>query len=993
MLIRAVRLLNVKSFGAGPEGAGTRLPFERGLNRIAGKNGAGKSSVIEALGYALFDSAPELGARMDIETALLRHGASEGEVEVELETADGLFRVRRGVGKHSKVRWTVADASGFLTHESEPEVRAFLAAAAGLPSAEGLADLFRKLLGVRQGRLLDPYEFSPADARRYFAPILNVDIYQRCFTELAPSVQRLKEELLITEGRIRAAKGQAEVLATAPAEAAALEDRVGRARPELEQARQQLTAARGNLVAWEQRANAIPAAHEALARAQKEVEKSEATLLLRRELLTRAEQAQGVLDANLAAHQAYTQAERELSEIAAKRPEFETVRKDLAEQRTRLASAEARALEAHKRSQALNEELRPQQEELDRRTHAWEERRQAFEQSGRAAAEATGPAPDAETQKALGTLERWSHSLAAAAENARHAGDLAATANAALTNYDPERKLKTDELRAAAQQAAERARTTMAELEARRRTRREMARELQNGRQCPLLNQRCKQYEEGQLVLSEVSLDRAVEEARNVQTEAEENLRRAEEAAAKANEESDGTLNTRARAGAALEEIQRQLALLGDEAGRAAFERVAPVFSAPGEPPRLPEVPPLPDPAEDPWNALSSAPTVTEAFRTFAKSVNELAERWKVQMETRKEAVAERRRRRELELQQLRQEGAALRERRGELEKRRAEQERSARDTTQAEEEGKRLKESIAQLLARQAEYEALEVHATEAQTARSAALEGHQRYLAAEADAKRLEQSRADAALAAGLLEQSRRDAAQALRERDAARAAYDADSHARTRAALEGAVQRVSALETQLEGDERRLEDARRRAAQCAAAIEEFRVQTQRHTLLEARRDLLEHLRKSLRDAGPLVAEQLVQAVNSRAQTIFTALTPHDPGRLDWQSDYELRVVTSSGTRRYATLSGGQKVKAALALQLALVQQFSQAGLCIFDEPTYALDAESRERLAQSIVEAQRVSRFEQLFIVSHDDAFDELVEHTVTLEYSPATGTRVV
>jgi len=229
MWIRSVRLLNVKSFGNGPDGTGWRVSFERGLNRLAGPNGAGKTSVIEALGYALFNANPDLSSRMDLDTALLRHGAGEGEIEVEIENAEGRFRVRRGVGKRSKMRWTVCDESGFVTHEDETEVRRFLAASVGLNAADGLTDLFRKLLGVRQGRLLNPFELTPAEARRHFAPILNVDIYQRCFAELSAPGQQLKEEALTTEGRVRAARAQTELLAGSVEEAEALKKRVAEA--------------------------------------------------------------------------------------------------------------------------------------------------------------------------------------------------------------------------------------------------------------------------------------------------------------------------------------------------------------------------------------------------------------------------------------------------------------------------------------------------------------------------------------------------------------------------------------------------------------------------------------------------------------------------------------------------------------------------------------------------------------------------------------------
>ena len=39
--------------------------------------------------------------------------------------------------------------------------------------------------------------------------------------------------------------------------------------------------------------------------------------------------------------------------------------------------------------------------------------------------------------------------------------------------------------------------------------------------------------------------------------------------------------------------------------------------------------------------------------------------------------------------------------------------------------------------------------------------------------------------------------------------------------------------------------------------------------------------------------------------------------------------------------------------------------------------MDAERRERLAQSI---SQVRNFDQLFVISHDDTFEEFVDHTI-------------
>jgi len=58
MLIRSLRLKNIKSYGEGAAGEGVTIQFQPGINRIAGKNGEGKSTLIESLGYALFFTNP-----------------------------------------------------------------------------------------------------------------------------------------------------------------------------------------------------------------------------------------------------------------------------------------------------------------------------------------------------------------------------------------------------------------------------------------------------------------------------------------------------------------------------------------------------------------------------------------------------------------------------------------------------------------------------------------------------------------------------------------------------------------------------------------------------------------------------------------------------------------------------------------------------------------------------------------------------------------------
>ena len=71
----------------------------------------------------------------------------------------------------------------------------------------------------------------------------------------------------------------------------------------------------------------------------------------------------------------------------------------------------------------------------------------------------------------------------------------------------------------------------------------------------------------------------------------------------------------------------------------------------------------------------------------------------------------------------------------------------------------------------------------------------------------------------------------------------------------------------------------------------------------------------------------------------------------------------------------------------------RFRVLRFCVFDEPTYGVDAESREKLGDALLESQRAAQLEQLILVSHDDAFDGKIENAIFLRKTAAHGTEVV
>src|SRR5512135_3841430 len=101
MQILSIQLKNIKSH------RDTELSFSAGINVLSGVNGVGKSTIFEAIGYALFGvDARDFVGNID---RFITIGARKGEVAVTFATDAGeTYRASRSVGAGSK--WLLARA-------------------------------------------------------------------------------------------------------------------------------------------------------------------------------------------------------------------------------------------------------------------------------------------------------------------------------------------------------------------------------------------------------------------------------------------------------------------------------------------------------------------------------------------------------------------------------------------------------------------------------------------------------------------------------------------------------------------------------------------------------------------------------------------------------------------------------------------------------------------------------------------------------------------
>ena len=284
------------------------------------------------------------------------------------------------------------------------------------------------------------------------------------------------------------------------------------------------------------------------------------------------------------------------------------------------------------------------------------------------------------------------------------------------------------------------------------------------------------------------------------------------------------------------------------------------------------------------------------------------------------------------------------------------------------------------ELKARLRDFATLETRLSEAIAERDRTAESYREYLACSGIAERLPDRLKELERAESEAAEAQRALDEARRQHERAVAAYDAVAHERARSQLFASRERVAAIRAQLEWQRERASSLKRELDQLDDVRRQMERELQQRERLSRLDEAIEFIRDKLREAGPLVAESYLCNVSLEANHLFREMIGNPDQSLRWSRDYEIILEEDGHERSFQNLSGGEQMAAALAVRLALLKELSDIRLAFFDEPTVNMDAERRERLAQII---GQVRHFDQLFVISHDDTFEQTVDHVVMVE----------
>ncbi|MDX6270867.1 MAG: hypothetical protein QOD28_2090 [Acidobacteriota bacterium] len=1009
MHVTRVELDNIKSYERAD------FSFQPGTTAIVGPNGAGKTTILEAIAWTLFDT---LDYSKD---DFLRRGAKKGSARVTFESdVDGR---RYTVYRDTANGYYIYDPELKLKlEEKKANVAPMLGKLLGIEAGTDLPALFKSAIGVPQGLLTADFLKTSSQRKAAFDRLLKVEEYREGAERLRDTVNLIRERHSETRERIGRAEGTLARYEEMTAEHESTSARARELNAALEELRREVATGKTRVASFEEAERRVAESRARADRADVERKAAERSLAELRSKLDEAERARTQQQASEADYHAHLAALAELGRLETERAERDRLLAEINRVSGLLAAAEADArrlsvaLEAAGRARGLLKEIEVEvaaQEELERERERLRELRShamaARDSLARLDSELNNlRAQHKQTSESFKQAERAQDAPARVAaleserlglENALSRAERASTERKHLTNQrldltreikrlqeitaTLERKTRDLETRAA---GAERA----AELEASGRELAEQAAHLRaeiardekmraevKGGLCPILSERCLNIGEGQTLegyfKDHLTANRA--ELQTVQAEAKR---------------VDTQTRTAREAGVALVQLERERGQLAHE--RELLRTRESLLATLDR--DLAALPSDDRELEELRNKLigvdadliSARETLMrhaelEPLRQRLKEIEEEGKRKKEDraglaaaasaIETLERDIAET----DARLRALNDPRARLSVRRAE-----AEQETTLRaEVAGAQDAANAFTAERDELAARAQRFADFDARWASTLAAREATAPAYRVYLESASLA-------ATVGTRAGEVERATEEATRASREAEETQGAHDAAVKAYDRAAHSDARDALALALASEANTSAKLEHARETTEKLAVEIarldavraewqEEIRAQERLKRLDEA----TEFMRDILKKAGPEVTRSYVAHISVEANQFFREITG-DAGRtLRWSSDYEIMLEEDGHERSFINLSGGEQMVAALSVRLALLKQLSDIRIAFFDEPTVNMDAERRENLARQI---GQVRHFSQLFVISHDDTFEESVDHVLVL-----------
>jgi len=354
MQIISIHLQNIKSHRQ------TTLTFSEGINVLSGPNGIGKSTIFEAIGYALFgvDAQSFVG---NIER-FITIGEKRGLIEVEFALEDEVFRVSRTVAKAAK--WLLAKKVGgefeVEEHKDSKETESRIKELLGLNNGRALAEQFELVIGPFQHEFLGPFVIKqPTKRRDKFDEILGISSWRKTYKETNVMLTAIKAKVDILQAEINSKQEQLDELPAKQQEFKNASQHWKESQEQLELHQQQLNKVEEQLNDLEQHQQAVQTLQTTVATHRERIQNGNDKIASQKGLIFAAQQAQKVVDDTVGGFEAFEQATADLAAL-----QQQVKRQRQLEQR--LAQLDKQCAATGQRYEGETKEIERQQHELQR---------------------------------------------------------------------------------------------------------------------------------------------------------------------------------------------------------------------------------------------------------------------------------------------------------------------------------------------------------------------------------------------------------------------------------------------------------------------------------------------------------------------------------------------------------------------------------------------------------------------------------------------------
>jgi len=1011
MLITRIELENIKSYRH------VTVDFRRGTTAINGPNGAGKTTLVEAIGFALFDHISYNQAQF------VREGEKYGHIIIHLIGSDDRpYVVERRCG--AGARWVVYDTEADARIEQRTDVLDKLHELFGIDRERPLDHLFRDALGVPQGTFTAIFLEPPAKRKQTFDALLQIEDYKTAADYLLDAVKVYQEQIQIQKSEIQ--RLEIETRDLEEWRASLKNDRLND-----QQKKEQNVQDTQRLAVCKERAEMLKQQRDHLSQCESQLHQSRTIYTTSQELLRSSEKqlneahaARRAVEESQEDYERYLQAAETLKQLRRDEQQRNALRQEQSSLHTIVAThlANIKNLEGRlhdvARARQLLVELLPlveQQYELEKQSEALARQVTQYEglvkdmhglQQQRAKCLQQ---QDALQQRiaAIEPLQALAEQLTERVEKLAQLQTRASERSSRRLQYEEKRK-QLQEKREERENIASylrQAEDTITRIEERRQEAEELpplqkqseqlsaqqhrlegniegymkSRRLSAGGQCPLLHQPCLNIKQLGIVSLESYFDDKLAQEHAQLADLGQQMIAVNDRISYVRKYADelGKLgqyidrrdsHVERLRGVALDitRLEREVTDLGDELEKLKLldQQIAQAKSERDESEK----------ADQQVRELAG-------LRKQVQQLQALVQQYTIDHNERQQQADELRESAR-QLQEVNQQLQALNDPRSQSKTQQQIIKQEAAFQQQLQAEQQKVEETEQQLRKLEEQlslYADIDVQISRHEAVRQQCEPGYSTYLKNIDTAKLLperEQAHEQALRKAEQAEQVLFAAEQAYRQAQAAFNEQDLaeveDEINRLTIELAGLAAAMRTLQLEINELEQKIEHAERLLDELEMAEKE------QHTLEELQR-MMEQFRKLIKEAAPHVLKAMMTGISIEANRIFGEIMGDRSAQLSWQSEYEIVLHRQGSNRTFAQLSGGEQMSAALAVRLALLKKLSTLNIAFFDEPTQNMDILRRTNLAEQI---RRVRGFDQLFVISHDDTFEQGLDSLVRL-----------